>query len=411
MEVIQNLVNEAVWSMEEAGLSDGYIRSFSSTWQAFDDWLVERGAGYSPELGGSFLLEAYGIGRGGSTVSMERRRRRALAIIRNCHEHEPYRRVEDRKYESFFRECHEADLDEFLDELKKRYSDSTICAYVYVLNKLSPYLEERGINDIADIDAAAVMGFMQQVSESGVGQQLVYSTTSKLRRLLSWLESTGRIGPSAVDIVPKAKAPRPESPDTYTDEEVELIIGAIDTTSPTGKRNLVACLLAARLGMRSSDIVGLRFDNLSWKESCISFASAKTGQPTVLPLTNEIGTAIISYVKEGRPESSEPYVLVRHNPPHTRMRPAIVYDIVSGAMGRAGIARDGRRRGPHALRASVATRMMGSGVPLPVITRTLSHSCSDTSKFYLKADLEQLRRCALDVPPLVNTWWMAGGPR
>ena len=397
--------------MRKVGLSEDYIESLRSTWSAFDSWLSQRGVPYSPSLGEGFLLEEYGIGRGGSTVYMERRRRRALAIIANCHEHEPYRRVEDRRYESKFCESHEVVLNEFLDSLRERYSDSTLCSYVHALNKLSPYLEGIGVRDVSDIDARAIVGFMDEVARSGVGQQTIYATASKLRGLLGWLRSTGRIDEPLAEFVPKAKTPRAEPPDTYTDAEVEAIIGAADTAGPTGKRDLVACLLAARLGMRSSDIVNLRFENLQWREGAISFTSAKTGTPTTLPLTNEIGSAIISYVKNGRPQSDEPYVLLRHNKPYTRMRPSRIYDIVASAMHSAGLAKDGRRRGPHALRASVATRLMRNGVPLPVITRTLSHSCSETSKFYLKAEIESLRRCALDVPSLTNTWWMEGGSR
>lgn len=411
MEVIRELADTAEQSMRDAGLSSGYIETLSCTWRRFDRWLAERGLQYSPDLGDEFLADAYGVAGGDTTVGMGRRRRRALAVLGNCFEHKPYRRVEDRRYESKIRECHELVLREFLEDLARSFSDSTVCAYVYMLNKLSPYLADAGVEDLSDIGAADILGFMELVAKSGVGQQLVYATTGRLRRLLSWLGARGLVDGSLAGLVPKAKAPDREPPDTYTDEEVELIVDAIDTSGPTGKRNLVACLLAARLGMRSSDIVDLRFENLLWREGSISFRSAKTGTHTVLPLTNEVGGAIISYLRGGRPESGEAYVLLRHNPPHTRMRPSSVWGIVSAAMSRAGIAKDGRRRGPHALRASLATRMMRSGVPLPTITRALSHTCSETSRFYLKADVEQLRSCALDVPPLTNTWWIWGGSR
>jgi len=102
-------------------------------------------------------------------------------------------------------------------------------------------------------------------------------------------------------------------------------------------------------------------------------------------------------------------VLLRHEKPNARIRPALVHTIVSNALNRAGIARDGRRRGPHALRASLATRMMRNNVPMPVISEALSHVYSDSTRLYLKVDIDRLRSCALEVDPLVNTWWKVRG--
>ena len=414
MEVIADLVAEVEGSMRDIGFAESYIASFGGTWNAFDRWLAERGLAYEPSLGRRFLLEEYGINDLGrySKTAMEQKRKRAMVVLENCHEHRPYRRVEDRRYSPRFREEHAAVLNAFLESVEGSYSGSTVCGYIHMMNRLSPYLAERGVDDLGSIDQAAVVGFVESVAASGVGQGLIYATACRVRKLLAWLELSGIVERGLSNSVPKVKAPQADPPDVYTDEEVEMVIGAVDTAGPTGKRDLVVCLLAARLGMRSSDIADLQFGNIEWRESRISFVTAKTGSPTVLPLTNEVGSAIIAYLEGGRPESDEPYVLLRHNRPYTRMRPSRVYDIVSRAMTRAGIPNDGRRRGPHALRASVATRMLRNDVPLPVISRTLSHESSETTaKSYLKVELEHLRRCALDVDPLVNTWWMAGGAR
>lgn len=413
MEVIATLVEETKRSMRDVGLVESYIKTLGHTWNAFDRWLAERGLSYDPSLGWAFLSDAYGIeGPGGrSKTRAEQIRRRAVTALESCHEHRPWRRVKDRQYFPSFRESHRPVLEGFLASIEGHLSDSTVCGYVHMLNRLSPYLASRGIDDVACIDQAAIVGFMSSIASGRVGQGLVYATACRLRRFLAWLELSETVPRGISNAVPQVRAPQAEPPDVYTDEEVSAIIGAIDAAGPTGKRNLVVCLLAARLGMRSSDIVSLRFANLKWRESRISFTSAKTGTPTSLPLTTEIGGAIIDYLKNGRPSSDEPFVLLRHDRPYARMRPSSIHGIVSAAMVRAGIAKDGRRRGPHALRASLATRMMDSGVPLPVISQTLSHECSDTTKSYLKADIERLRICALDVSPLVNTWWMGGGSR
>lgn len=69
----------------------------------------------------------------------------------------------------------------------------------------------------------------------------------------------------------------------------------------------------------------------------------------------------------------------------------------------------GRKHGPHALRASLATAMLENEVPLPVISETLSHSNTDTTQIYLKVDMHHLRKLALEVPDLTGVWM--GGVR
>jgi site-specific recombinase XerD len=281
-----------------------------------------------------------------------------------------------------------------------------------MLNKLSKYLSETDISGVSAIDTTVTVGFLEKVASGGSSQILLYSTASRLRRFTAWLGAEDYIDHQITSLVPKVKPPQKKIPDVYSNEEICMMLGAIDTASATGRRDLIVCLLAARLGMRSQDIAYLTFESLCWKENLIKFTAMKTGKLTVLPLTNEIGEAIIAYIRNGRPEGAESrYMLLRHEKPNVRIRPALVHTIVCGALNRAGIARDGRRRGGHALRASLATRMLKNDIPLPVISEALSHTNSDSTKLYMKVDIDKLRSCALDVSPLVNTWWKVRGKR
>jgi len=371
--------------VREVGLVESHVKTLGHTWNASGRWLAEKGLSYDPPLGWTSLSEEYGIeGPGGrSRTRAEQIRRRAVTALESRREHRPWRRVKDRRYFPRFRGSHRPVLERFLGSMEGRLSDSTACGYAHMLNRLPPYLADRGIDDIAHVDQPAIVGFMGSIADSGVGQGLAYATACRLRGLLARLEPSGFVRQGLASAVPKARTPQPEPPDTHTAEEAASTIGAMDTAGPTGKRSLVICLLAARLGMRSSDTVGLRFESLKWREGVISFASARTGTPTVPPLTNEVGGATIDHLKSGRPESDEPFVLLGHDRPHARLRPASMHGIVSAAMVRAGLARDGRRRGAHALRAGLATRMMDGGVPLPIISQTLSHESSETTRAYL----------------------------
>ena len=66
-----------------------------------------------------------------------------------------------------------------------------------------------------------------------------------------------------------------------------------------------------------------------------------------------------------------------------------------------GIDIPGRKFGPHAMRHSLASRLLANGVSLPVISESLGHDSSLSTMEYLRVDLSSLMGCALNVP-LVN---------
>ena len=169
-------------------------------------------------------------------------------------------------------------------------------------------------------------------------------------------------------------------------------------------------LMAARLGIRASDICALEFKNIHWERNTIEFVTVKTGKPAVLPLPADVGNAIIRYIKDVRPNSEDYHIFLRMQAPFKKLNPASLHVSVTNAFRDAGItARPGRCHGSHALRSSLATSMLEKEIPLPVISEVLSHSDTDTTKMYLKVDMHHLRKIALEVPGLTGVWM--GGVR
>ena len=74
-----------------------------------------------------------------------------------------------------------------------------------------------------------------------------------------------------------------------------------------------------------------------------------------------------------------------------------MYALVQRYMLKSGINIEKRKSGPHALRHSLASRLLENKMPLPIISEILGHADSNTTMIYLKIDIEQLRQCALEV--------------
>ena len=197
-------------------------------------------------------------------------------------------------------------------------------------------------------------------------------------------------------------------PTTYTAEEIKRIIESVERTSAIGKRDYLVLLLAAEYGFRAGDIIKLRFENIDWDKNVISIIQDKTGVPVNYPLIASVGNAIIDYVKNGRPETSEAVIIVshQHSDKGTSLSSPTVHSIVSKYIRKAGIKDwQNKKHGPHSLRHSVATNMLGQNVSLPIISAVLGHQNTESTKVYISLDEQKLKKCALSIPPVTSHYY------
>jgi integrase/recombinase XerD len=112
----------------------------------------------------------------------------------------------------------------------------------------------------------------------------------------------------------------------------------------------------------------------------------------------EVGEALIAYLRDGRPPTARREVFLRHLAPFEPFgRDDNLYHIIAKYRCRAGVELPRTsRKGLHSLRHTVATRLLEAGVALDTISGVMGHICSETTRIYLKVDLEALRSAALD---------------
>lgn len=230
---------------------------------------------------------------------------------------------------------------------------------------------------------------------------------SSLRNFLKYLQDNLYTVNDFSYLVPKSNYKKESHlPTTYEKDEVERLIKAVDCGNPKGKRDVAMILLAARLGLRSSDICGLRFENIHWETNTILLNQQKTKKRIELPLLADVGIAIIDYLKYGRPASDLPYIFIHSNQPYDRLAEPTLHSIVSFYLRRAGINNiDEKKHGPHALRHSLAGFLLEKKTPLPVISEVLGHTNTQSTKTYIRIDMEALGQCALEVPPLDSPYF------
>lgn len=147
--------------------------------------------------------------------------------------------------------------------------------------------------DPSTLDAQRLRNFVLKQSHS-TGWAGAKRCTTALRMFLRFLIAEGRCRASLLAAIPVLAHWRLSSLPRYLPpEDVECLIDSCNLSSPVGKRDRAILLLLARLGLRAGDIVQLRLHDIDWKGAWIH-VSGKSRRQTRLPLTQEVGEAIVA---------------------------------------------------------------------------------------------------------------------
>lgn len=120
--------------------------------------------------------------------------------------------------------------------------------------------------------------------------------------------------------IPKIKSKRRIKIPTYLkQEDIETLLNSIPKNTKLEIRDYTIILIAARLGLRISDILNIKLKDIDWKNHKLNIIQPKTKNLNILPLSNEVGWEIINYIKEARPKCNNEYLFVKMKYPFDKM--------------------------------------------------------------------------------------------
>ncbi len=248
---------------------------------------------------------------------------------------------------------------------------------------------------LAQLSAGEVTGFV--VAHCGPGRcsgATAKTLTSGLRALLRFLHLTGRVPVPLAQAVPSAAGWRLSSlPRALEAEQVERLLSSCDRSTAVGRRDHAILVLLARLGLRACEVARLCLDDINWREGEVTIRG-KGSTTERLPLPHEVGEAVVSYLRDGRPRVECREMFVTAHAPLRPLSPGAVVSVVGYACDRAGM----ERVGPHRLRHTLASDLLRAGTPLAQIAPILRHASVATTAIYAKVDRDALRALARPWP-------------
>ena len=282
-----------------------------------------------------------------------------------------------------------------LDFVRRHRGRRTTHQLENCLGRFFGWLARNGIVDLLSLTARHVQDFVSSLQHFRPATIAVHA--SALRGFLSYLHLKGVL---ELDLSHAVERPRlyrwSQPPEILESEAVERLLAAVDRSTALGKRDYAMLLLAARYGLRSSDIRSLCFENVHWREQRIVLLQSKTQRTLELPLLADVDDALVDYIRSGRPASDAREIFVRHVAPigPLALRNNL-WPVMDRALKAARIDLSGQRRGLHLLRHSLATRMLANGVAMDTISDVLGHGSVEATRRYAQVDMAGLRSVAL----------------
>jgi integrase/recombinase XerD len=255
---------------------------------------------------------------------------------------------------------------------------------------------ERRLNPLRKLAAAALEGFLQHRAMRNNRASLQH-VAAHLRSFLRFLASRGQVPCVLAGQVDTPRVYRGERlPRSLPWETVQAFLKAIDRTTAMGRRDYAMFLLMATYGLRASEIVALSLEDLRWRERKIRVPRPKVGRPLELPMTEEVGAAIVDYLQHGRPDLPNREVFLRARPPEGLLKPTAVTEAFQGWTRRGKLPIS--FQGPHCLRHALAMHLLRQGTALKIIGDLLGHRSAESTCVYLRLHVDDLRGVALDLP-------------
>jgi len=277
-----------------------------------------------------------------------------------------------------------------LDE--RRLVDGTVRGYVEVARRFLGYCAQLRVSDLAAVTAGHLSGFV--LDELGRRQRgSARHAVTPLRSLLRFCQLHGLATPELAMAVPAAANRRDASlPRSLTPADVTRLLASCDRRTAMGRRDYAMLLLLSRLALRAGELAALRLDDVDWRAGEIDIPG-KGGRRERLPLPDDVGQALVGYLRRGRPTTGDRSLFVRFCAPRTGLSSGGVTRMVHAAGDRAGVT----VTGAHQLRHTAAAQLLHAGAPLSEISQLLRHRRPATTAIYAKVDRTTLR-------PLARQW-------
>ena len=399
---IEESVKKVLFELKKLRYSYNYISGFRAFYRRMIAFAISKNEKYfSVAFGAEFLKEKCGCATNILTENMPRKQRwfiREIRVLEDYQQSGVIARRTRKKPLHIKPPQFEKILSAYEIECQKReYSKRGLPSRMQRLFLFIDFVDSKGVQNIKEITPVILSDYIKTICD--LHEKTMSAILTSLRTFLKFLYLNQYTeNDLSLDLPKQKKYYSPPVPSVWKPEDVRKLLQCVDRGGPTGKRDYAILLLAVRLGIRAADIKDLKLHNLNWNTQKIEIRQSKTGKPVTYPILDDIGWALIDYLKNARPLVDSPFVFLRMRAPYEGFgENSHLGNIIIKYIRLAGITFPRRsRHGIHSLRHTLASTLLEQGTSLPVITAILGHLDSKSTNIYLHTGVEGLKQCSLD---------------
>ena len=266
-------------------------------------------------------------------------------------------------------------LDRWMAQLKveRNLSPHTISAYARDLAQLFGHLERAGVASPGGVTAAHLTAFLLARARGGVGARSRARALSAIRGFFKFLRLERELDADPTAVVDAPRLAR-KLPEVLSEGDVDRLLAAPDRATPRGLRDAAMIETLYATGLRVSELIKLRVEDLDLGAGCLR-ATGKGRKQRLVPL-GDVARALIGEYLAIRGGAAGPVFLSRLGRGMTRQG---FWKILAAHARAAGIRSPVH---PHRLRHSFATHLLAHGADLRAVQAMLGHADISTTEIY-----------------------------
>jgi len=274
--------------------------------------------------------------------------------------------------------------------LEKSLSQNSVSAYVNDINKLIAFFEENYPNlTPLEIKLAHLRKFVEWMNLKGVSPRTQARSISGIKSFYKFLLIEEVIESDPTTLLESPKIGR-KLPDVLTDEEINQLLEAVDSSKPEGTRNRAILETLYSCGLRVSELVNLKISNLHFEQEFIKVAG-KGDKERLVPISKraieEIKKYQIGYRKKIKIDRSSENILFL-NRRGRKLSRVMIFTIIKTLAEKIKLEKS---ISPHTFRHSFASALVKGGADLRAVQEMLGHESILTTEIYTHLDKEFLK--------------------
>lgn len=271
---------------------------------------------------------------------------------------------------------------------EKYVSTNTFIEYQRDIKQFYEFAKQQNVNEFSQISKVLIINFRLNLKSKNLAIRGIARKITSIRSFLKFAKM--RYDLDAIEITP----PKFEHkiPEYFNPNQVMELLALQQDTTPVGIRNMTLVKLVYATGIRVSELINIKIEDIKFDENII-LVTGKGNKQRYVPFPKSFKKDLVKYIKKTRKrllkkktQSSEYLFFIASQ---TKIKPLLrqtVWHIFKN------LGKDiNLKVYPHKLRHSVATHLLENGVNLRMIQTLLGHKNISTTAIYTHLSKKQLR--------------------